>query len=488
VRQPRITEFVSALGRADPAAVAIVDRGREVTYRELDGMAGRMAVWLEAQGLRPGEMVGVTIRADHAHLVATLGLMRLGCDQIGLASLDAPAMRAELARRVGAAAVLGDRAEDAIAGIGLIRPDEAAIAATPEPAPDRFPTPGPDGTTVLMPSSGTTGRPKLVPLSERLLRIRGLLRMGAAERRHSPIPLEFGQARWSLLMTLGAGGCWVCHNDGQHMPLTALVRRHGVTTVTVSPRRAEALLHEAPRTGGWPAGAGLHLAGAPVPGALRRRLQEGLTRDLYVVYGATECSICAVAMPEDHARHPDGVGRPWSASVAVVDEEGRRLPPGRQGVLRVLAAGRAEGYLDEPDATARAFLAGGWYHTGDVATVSPDGHVIFGGRADDMMILGTINIFPAEIERAAEGFPGLAECAAFALRLDAHGDVPMLAAVPAGPGALDAAALLAHCRARLGLRAPRKVVVVPALPRNGAGKVVRGALAALAAGEPVAPC
>jgi acyl-CoA synthetase (AMP-forming)/AMP-acid ligase II len=112
-----------------------------------------------------------------------------------------------------------------------------------------------------------------------------------------------------------------------------------------------------------------------------------------------------------------------------------------------------------------------------------DGMLLFGGREDDMMILGTINIFPAEIEQAAAGFPGIADCAAFALRGGALGDIPVLAAVAAPGAAPDTAALLAHCRARLGLRAPRRVVLLPVLPRNAAGKVLRQDLVALAAAQ-----
>jgi acyl-CoA synthetase (AMP-forming)/AMP-acid ligase II len=100
-----------------------------------------------------------------------------------------------------------------------------------------------------------------------------------------------------------------------------------------------------------------------------------------------------------------------------------------------------------------------------------------------MMILGTINIFPLEIERVAAGFPGVAECAAFAQRSATLGDIPALAVVAAGGATPDAAALLAHCRAQLGVRAPRRVIMLPALPRNAAGKVLRQDLAALAAGS-----
>jgi acyl-coenzyme A synthetase/AMP-(fatty) acid ligase len=476
-----LPDAIREIGRAQPGAVAVIDGARQVTYAELDLLARRMAAWLERQGLRPGERVGLTLRGNLTHLVATLGLMRLGCDQVGLASHDTPAMRAEIAARAGLVAVACDGAADALPGLGCVLLDAEAAAREATRDDHALPAPGAAGTTVLIPSSGTTGRPKLVPLSERLILLRGLMRLLAPARRCSPIAMEFPQARWAVLMTLAAGGTQVFFDAAAGVPLLDHLRRHRVQLLTLAPARAEALLPEA-RRHGWPEGLSLHLVGAPTPGDLRRRVEAALTPALYVHYGATECSVVAVAMPGDHARHPDGVGRPWGASAMVVDAAGRALPPGEPGVLRILTAGRAPGYLDDAEAARQAFLPGGWYHTGDVATLAPDGTIVFGGRADDMMLLGNINIHPAEIERAAAGFPGLADCAAFARPSATHGDVPVLAAVETGPGALDPAALQAHCRALLGLRAPRQVVVVPALPRNGAGKVVRRDLAALALG------
>ena len=463
--------------------MAVIDRGRAVTYRDLDILAGRMAAWLERRGLRPGDMAGITVREELPHLVTSLGLMRLGCHQIGLASQDPIAMRADLAARIRAAAIIGDRAEDAIDGVGLIIPDHEAIAGDAGLDDSHIPAPGPEGTTVLLTSSGTTGRPKLIPITERLLRTWGLVRLNATERRFLPVAVEFGQARREILTSLAAGGSRVFANNGDDLDLFEVIRRYKVDQLTLPPRRAESLLHEASRLGPWPEGARLSVTGATVPGTLRARIQAELTYDLYVPYGVTEFSRASIAMPEDHARHPEGVGRPWGTEVIVVDDEGRRLPPGQPGILRVLSVGRTDGYFDDAEASAKVFLPGGWFHTGDIATITPDGHILLAGRGDDMMILGTINVFPAEIEHAAAGFAGLADCAAFAFRSGAHGDIPMIAAVETAPGALDAAALVAHCRARLGLRAPRKAIIVPALPRNPAGKVLRRDLASIAARE-----
>jgi long-chain acyl-CoA synthetase len=300
-------------------------------------------------------------------------------------------------------------------------------------------------------------------------------------RRHVPVAIEFPIARRLLLRSLAAGGCIVFANSGDRLHLLELLHRFGVEQVTLSPRRVETLMDEAGRGAAlpWPEQCGLTLTGAPAPGALRARIQSELTRNLYIAYGTVECGYISLAGPGDHALHPEGVGRPCGSEVVVTDESGRHLPPGETGFIRVRSPGIAAGYLDDPAATAAAFLPGGWYRTGDIASIAPDGHILFGGRGDDMMILGTINVFPAEIERAAEGFPGVADCAAFALRTQTHGDIPMIAVVETAPGALDAAGLAAHCRARLGLRAPRKVLVVAGIPRNAAGKTLRRDLAAM---------
>ena len=208
-----------------------------------------------------------------------------------------------------------------------------------------------------------------------------------------------------------------------------------------------------------------------------------LTPALTVNYSTTEAGGITQADTQDHAADPDTVGRPMpGVEVLIVDEAGAPLPRGALGRLRVRTPGMLDGYLDDPEATARMFRDG-WFQPGDMGRLTPDGRLTFAGRDSEMMVLGIINVFAAEIERAAEGFPGLAECAAFPIRSAAVGDIPALAVVEAKPGALDTAALLAQCRARLGVRAPRRIVVLDALPRTPAGKLRRDSIAEIAAGD-----
>jgi len=462
---------VAAVAVRDPARVAVVDRGRRITYATLATEARRVAGWLRRQGIAPGSALGLTLRDEYPHLLATLALFALGCRQVTLGSRDPPAMRAALAVRLGVAAVLGEQEADALAGVPLLRPAIRAIAAGGEWDAQAPPLAG--GGTLVITSSGTTGRPKLIALPEAALALQGMMTADLGTVRFRSIGNEFNNAKRLQLHTLAAGGTEVLANNGAGAEVAEVCARFGVTRLNIAPVKAEALLAAMARPGAppWPRQTGITLAGGPVPAALRRRLTEALTPDVCVLYGTSETGPITIARPAHQGEHPDTVGPPVpGVAVEVVDEAGRVLPPGERGLVRVRSAAAATAYLDDPEATARAFREG-WFQPGDAGWMTPDGALVLAGRADDMMNLGTIKIFPAEIEAAAEGFPGLVECAAFALRSAGHGDIPLLAVV-AREG-MDAAALLAACRDRLGLRAPRRIVTLEALPRNAAGKVLR---------------
>jgi len=455
--------------RAHPRRLAVAGPGVALTHGELAERVAGMAVWLARAGMAAGTMAGVTLREDLAHLVVTLALLRLGCHQVTLGSHEPAAQRADIAARARVDVVVADDAGDALPGVALLLPDHDAAAAG---APGALPAASEAEALLVMTSSGTTGRPKLIPLRQAQLLAQSVRRAGLGAVRHRPVGLEHNNGMRFPLFALANGDTHVLAAASRSESLAAACARYRVDMLGLAPHQAESLL-AARRDGAWPAVTRIDLAGAAPGDGLVRRLQAALTDQVFTLYGTSEVGSVARAGPADHAACPEGSGRVLpTAEVQVVDEAGAALPAGETGLLRLRTAGMAQGYLDDVEATARCFIDG-WFQPGDLGRLLADGTLVVAGRADDMMVLGSINIFPAEIERAAAGFPGLGECTAFARRSLGLGDIPMLAATEVAPGSLDVAALLAHCRARLGLRAPRGIVVVAALPRNVAGKVMR---------------
>ena len=472
---------VAAVAHDDPDRPALIHRDEAVSYARLDEAARRMAGWLLRQGVRPGEMVGLTLRDDLRHLVVALALMRMGCGQVALASYDTAEMRAGMAGRLGVRTILGDSGADSLPGLALLTPEASGTA------PDTRPAAGAAGACLVLTSSGTTGRPKLVPFTEADLYAQGDRRREEGPVAYRSVSCEHNNGKKFRLMLLATGGTALLPAGIALERLAEACARHAVDFVTLPPARAEALaeLHAAGAASApWPRRTRIGLAGTTAPPGVRRKIMASLTPLLYVTYATTEAGGIAQAGPDDHADEPDSVGRPMpGVEVRIVDEAGAPLPPGALGRVRVRTPGMVCGYLGDAAATARMFRDG-WFQPGDMGRLMPDGRLVFAGRDSDMMAFGVINVFAAEIERAAEGFPGLAACAAFPIRSAAVGDIPALAVVETAPGVLDSAALLARCRERLGVRAPRRVVVVETLPRNAAGKVLRDRLAGMAAGAP----
>ena len=472
-----LIEALSKLSVQYPDRVAVFSDDTPVTFAELDGQVRRAAAWLHLQGLRAGDVVGLTLRDEHAHLVFSLASMRLGCSQVTLASYEPAAMRSALAGRCGVACVIVTQADQGLEGMGSLVTEPGMVFA--DSALDRLLLPQQEADPVVfMASSGTTGRSKLVPSTQRQIFGYGIPRLPEPSVLYRPVSIESNIGKWSHLTNLARGRTLVFCSP-EKRPLADICRRFGVTMVNMNAIKAATLLQSLEADQGRPAFEGIRfvLGGSPVSGRLRAAIQKELSSQLYVMYGATECGIVASAGPEVHAAHPDAVGHPLpGVEIGVVGDAGKPLPPGEVGYVRIRSLASAVSYFGDEDASAKAFRDG-WFHPGDLGSMTRDGMLIFHGRSDDMMILNTINIFPAEIESVAESFPGVLACAAFPLRSRAYGDIPMLAVVP-GEG-FDPQALQAHCRERLGTRSPRKIVQVDHIPRNAMGKVLRRELATL---------
>jgi len=460
-----------AVARHEPDRPALIRDGLPISYGALLRQVRGVAAQVARAGIAPGDAVGVTVADVVGHMVASLALMRLGCRQVSLPPSDPAPLRAALARRLGLVAVVVEARAEAPGDVPLLRPDFAAAAAAPDAD-----MPPPRRGTMVFSTSGTTGQPKLMLAEEEVVAHKAAMLAGLGRVfLHMP-SFDGNHSRRLSLRSLMTGGTEVLTGALSARDLARLVARHGVGRVHMAPAAVAALadgLDGAP----WPAGTCIVTTGTRVPQPVRQRVERSLGCGLHVLYGTTEAGMISIAGPGEHEGHPDSVGRVLpDVEVVATDEDGRALPPGEDGLLRFRSPGIVGGYLDDPEADAR-FFDGEWFRPGDVGRLLPGGELLVAGRADDRMTLGIIKIFPAEIEAAAEAFPGLRDCAAFAVPSGALGDIPVLAVVAAE--GFDAAALLAHCRARLGLRAPRRVLEVALLPRNASGKVMRRDLAAL---------
>lgn len=464
------TLFGEALRRGGAAAdapAALVVSDREVSYRELDRRVRACAAWLLAAGCRPREVVGVAVADDVDHLVVSFALLVLGVPQVPLPTFDPPAARRRLAERLGVSRVVVSDPAHAIPGAAMSKFE--APGRMPERREVAPVDANPDAVALFQPTSGTTGEPKILAMSQRLLDYRQRTRnFEDGERLLSPLPIEAYPARSARLGIAWRGFTSILAPGGD---VAGACARHDVTRLEIGVLQLANLIQRG--ADALPARTKVFVSGSRVPMRMREQFRARAHGPLFVEYGAREIGAGTSTYPVDRDEALESVGPPSPVcELEIVDAAGEPVAPGEVGEIRCRSAGMVDGYVDDPGATARHFRDG-WYHPGDLGSFTPRGSLCLAGRADDVINLNGIKIYPSEIERVVEEEPGVRAAAAFAVGSDVHGEIPVVAIEWVGPEAPDLAAMRARARARLGARAPRKVLRVDALPRNASGKVTR---------------
>jgi long-chain acyl-CoA synthetase len=192
-------------------------------------------------------------------------------------------------------------------------------------------------------------------------------------------------------------------------------------------------------------------------------------------YGLSETSPVVSFNPASIQDFSGTTGLPLpDTDVKLLDESGQEVALGESGEVCVKGPQVMQGYWNQPEANAAAFTPDGYFRTGDVGVITPEGFLRIVDRKKDMVIVSGFNVFPNEIEAVATGCPGVAECACVGVPDEKTGEALKLFVVRAPGASLTSEALVAHCRAGLtAYKVPKLVAFVDALPKSTVGKILR---------------
>jgi long-chain acyl-CoA synthetase len=450
-------------------------------------------------GIRPGDRVAIVASNCPEYLEWLLAVWHAGAVAVPVSSRLHPREAAALLEDCAAPLCL---ATEDLAGdlAGLLPPrtrllvvgdpeEQSAAAAEPVEPARRSAL---DDAWVFY-TSGTTGRAKGARLSHgNLLAMSAayyadVAEVGAGDTFVHVAALSHASGLFALPFLAG-GAAQVLPSSGgfDAAELLELVGRHERSSFFVPPVLLRRLVDAVDRAPVAPVDRlGTVLVGAaPVLADDLRRGITALGPRVWNGYGQGESPCTITAMPAaataaalDEPERLVSVGTArWATRVRVVDGDDRPLPPGEVGEVVVDGPTVMSGYLGRPDATAET-LRGGWLHTGDLGRFDAQGHLTLVDRAKDVVITGGYNVYPREVEDVLLADPAVAEAAVVGVPDAEWGERLVAFVVPAPARQPDAAALDGRCLAAIARhKRPKQYVVVEALPRNAAGKVLKTAL------------
>lgn len=481
VPETNIADQIEARARERPWAVACIDAGTPLSFARIDTAVQRAAVQLRDLGVGPGTVVGTTLGQSALHLVIVLALARLGAVSMALRASMTPERRAAVAGRYRVQLVVREARLPDTPGVAELLVDGSLLEAVSGAVPRVASAPATGRPWRYALSSGTTGVPKAVAITHRSISTaawlyRGMPALWGGRRHLLFLDLNVAVGLNMALRRLIAGDMTIMMSSAGPDAFFDAVDRYGVDGTRVSPHTLGLLVDRAPGDAPCCPDLEITVTGGALPSTLRARAASRVTDRLLVSYGSTETGTLAAAPASVRAERPGAAGRllPWVQAQAV-DDQDHPLPAGEQGRLRFRGPEVIQGYLDDPDANARAFRDG-WFYPGDLGAIAPDGMLMLAGRADEMLNIGGRKVNAVEVDDALLAHPDVAEAAAF-VALSSTGR-PLLVAAVVSRGGFDEKALVQHCRQRLGHSAPERIIAAPSLPRNVSGKIQRGRLAA----------
>ena len=483
-------------------ASALVFEGKTATFAEIDALASRIANALIASGVGTQERIAYLGKNDDHFLPCLLGACKA---RATLAPFNFRLTASEIASMLedsGATLfIVGpdvtDLADEAIAALaskprtialGFHREGyepleawiEGAAASDPQLEAD------PEDDVIQVYTSGTTGAPKGVRLTNRNYLAAFRLTIGSGCLSYEPgdtvlaaMPFFHVAGANIALIAMASGARSAILRDPAPQLILDLIDRERINHAFLAPALIQMLM-QAPGIDSADLSSmrTLTYGASPISEDLLKSATLRFGCEFVQLYGMTEtCGAGAFLSYEDHdpaKRKVRSCGVAWPGlELKIAAEDGAELARGAVGEVLIRSPVVMKGYWNKPKATAAA-IQDGWMRTGDAAYMDEDGYVFIYDRVKDMIRTGGESVYPAEVENALSGHPGVADAAVIGVPDDMWGET-VKALIVVRPGARqDAADIIAWTRARIAnFKAPKSVDFVDAIPRNATGKILR---------------
>jgi len=483
------------LEHPDRPALVVPEDGRVLTYGQLadrvEGLAGSLA----AAGVGRGERVALSLPNGPDAVRVLLAITALGAaaaplnpaytrsEYLFYLSDIAPKLLLLPASRPAAAASAAEECSITVATVdpGQDAPPVLSVAGKELVQGTGFERGQPDDVGVVLHTSGTTSRPKQVPLLQRNLMastrtVAAHYGLGPADVSFCVMPLFHVHGLVaSTFAALAAGGCVIVPRRFTPQRFWPQARQHGATWLSAGPTLHQMILDRADDCRAPATLRFVRSCSSALSPALLERAECAYRVPMLEAYGMTEASHQMASNPlPPGERIPGSVGIATGTEIGIADKTGNLLPDGSPGEVVIRGPGVLSGYVNNPAATAEAFF-GDWFRTGDRGVLR-DGYLYLEGRLKEMILRGGENISPAEVEQVLLSHPAVRDAVCFGVPDEKYGE--LVSAAVTLTALADVPDLIGHCRERLAaFKVPATIHVLEEIPRTATGKIQRRRMA-----------
>ncbi|MFD2677022.1 fatty acid--CoA ligase [Camelimonas lactis] len=496
-----------AASKGDQIATSF--EGRLTTHAEFNRHASQIANALIAAGLKPGDRVAHVGKNTDSYFELIFGCMKAGVIIVPVVWRLAPPEVSYIVQDSGAKLLfigpefidLGRQVAAECPGLQGVIAMEGGAPEWPDFVKWRDAQPdidprlecGSDEPFLQLYTSGTTGRPKGAMLTHNNFLAMRRLQDAADEDWLHWYADDIGLVAMPNGHIGGTGfGIWVMYygvkaiitREFDPMQVLDMIEHEGVNKFFMVPAALQFVVRQ-PRARqiDYSRLRSISYGASPIPHALLVECMDVFKCGFVQMYGLTETTGTVVALPpEDHAMEETprmrSAGRALpGVEIAILDDNGKPLPPGEIGEIAIRSPSNMIGYYNLPEATAAAMPGDGWFKSGDAGYMDEDGYLYVHDRMKDMIISGGENIYPAEVENALCSHPAVAEAAVIGIPSQKWGEEVKAIVALRPDKEVTEEDLIGFVRTRIAaFKAPKSVDFIELLPRNASGKILRRTL------------
>ncbi|KNA11856.1 hypothetical protein SOVF_131270 [Spinacia oleracea] len=474
----------------------------DVTHSHLHQLVEHAASRLLAAGVHPGDVVALTFPNTFEFVIMFLAVIRVRATAAPLnAAYTADEFEFYLSDSESKLLITcaeGNKAAEAaaskinlpLATASFTSADSEITLSSAQPESDSVYSLAtlvnePSDVSLFLHTSGTTSRPKGVPLSQLNLfstvrNIKSVYKLTESDSTVIVLPLFHVHGLMAaLLSSLGAGAAVTLPSAGRFSASTfwSDMKKYNATWYTAVPTIHQIILdrHVSKPETEYPKLRFIRSCSASLAPTILNRLEDSFGAPVLEAYAMTEAThlMCSNPLPEDGPHKVSSVGRPVGQEMAILDENGQVQGPRSKGEICIRGPNVTKGYKNNPEANKSAFQFG-WFHTGDVGFFDEDGYLHLVGRIKELINRGGEKISPIEVDSVLLSHPDLAQAVAFGVPDDKYGEEINCAVIPREGVEVDEEAVTRFCKKMLAsFKVPKKVFITDFLPKTASGKIQR---------------